>query len=185
MRRLKRYQFAKHSVLIIKYQHDVRYDKDSIATHDRQLMSAVSCVELRALEKNLDLSQFSVVGIDEGQFFPDTVSFAESMASSGKTVIVAALDGSYRRIGFGDILNLIPLAESVIKLTAVCMICFNEASFTKRIGNEKELEVIGGAEKYMAVCRACYFMDQESIKTANGCENCSPNPKKVLTNGHK
>lgn len=147
-------------------------------------MSAISCIELKTLARSHDLSQFSVIGIDEGQFFPDTVEFAESMASTGKTVIVAALDGSYRRVGFGDILNLIPLAESVIKLTAVCMICFNEASFTKRIGQEKELEVIGGAEKYMAVCRGCYFLDQESVRTSNG-ENHSPNAKKsvILTNG--
>ena len=34
--------------------------------------------------------------------------------------------------GFGDILNLVPLAESVVKLTAVCMQCFKDASFTKR-----------------------------------------------------
>ena len=82
------------------------------------------------------------------------------MANLGKTVIVAALDGSYQRTPFGDILNLIPLAENVIKLTAVCMICFQEASFTKRIGAEKELEIIGGAEKYMAVCRECYMKQQ-------------------------
>lgn len=34
--------------------------------------------------------------------------------------------------GFGDILNLVPLAEYVIKLSAVCMNCYNEASFTKK-----------------------------------------------------
>ena len=32
-----------------------------------------------------------------------------------------------------------PLAESVIKLNAVCMMCFGEASFTKRKGQEKEV----------------------------------------------
>lgn len=173
MRRLKRYQVANHRVLIIKYEGDTRYEKDSIATHDRQMMSAVSSRELNLLKKLSD--DFSVIGIDEGQFFPDTVSFAEEMANCGKTVIVAALDGSYQRTGFGDILKLIPLAESVIKLTAVCMICFEEASFTKRIGQEKELELIGGAEKYMAVCRRCYLtpddgvlMSSHSIKSNGG-----------------
>ena len=33
------------------------------------------------------------------------------------------------------------------------MCCFGEASYTKRISHEKEVEVIGGAEMYMAVCR--------------------------------
>lgn len=167
MRRLKRYQFANHKVLIVKYQKDTRYDKGAnIATHDDQKMSAVSCLSLSFLLESdtcIDINNYSVIGIDEGQFFPDTVSFTERMANEGKTVIVAALDGSYQRTGFGDILNLIPLSESVIKLTAVCMMCFDEASFTKRIGNEKELEVIGGAEKYMAVCRRCYFKDEIEV----------------------
>lgn len=159
IRRLKRFQFAKHKCLIIKYHRDQRYtEKNEITTHDHQKMAAAACVKLDDLKRNHNLlSEYSVIGIDEGQFFPDTVTFAEEMANLGKTVIVAALDGSYQRTPFGNILNLIPLSESVIKLTAVCMICFQEASFTKRIGAEKELEVIGGAEKYMAVCRQCYM----------------------------
>lgn len=165
MRRLKRYQIAKHDVLIIKYEKDTRYDKDAnIISHDKQTMAAVSCLELSSLVGKTD--QFSVIGIDEGQFFPDCVTFAENMANAGKIVIVAALDGSFERVGFGNILDLVPLAESVRKLNAVCMRCFEIASFTKRIGAEKELEVIGGADKYMAVCRRCYFID-DTAKTAN------------------
>lgn len=100
---------------------------------------------------------------------------------------------------FGNILNLVPLAESVVKLNAVCMQCFKEAAYTKRIGAEKEVsrrnkeaqdegtslensfslsselsnmpiifvlqvEIIGGADKYQAVCRKCYggLMDKEN-----------------------
>ena len=61
------------------------------------------------------------------------------MANEGKTVIVAALDGTFQRQPFGSILNLVPMAESVIKLKAVCMICFSDAAFTKRLGSEKEV----------------------------------------------
>ena len=32
-----------------------------------------------------------------------------------------------------------------------------EAAFSKRITEESGVEVIGGADKYMAVCRRCYF----------------------------
>lgn len=168
IRRLKRFQFANHKCLIIKYKHDNRYSKqEEITTHDQQKMSAVTCVKLNDLKGNTLLTQCSVIGIDEGQFFPDTVAFAEEMANAGKIVIVAALDGSYQRTAFGDILNLIPLAESVIKLTAVCMSCYREASFTKRIGLEKELEVIGGPEKYMAVCRSCYIRQNNSPEATN------------------
>src|SRR5690348_9043635 len=87
--------------------------------------------------------------------FPDLVEFCEKMADMGKTVIVAALDGTFQRKPFGNVLNLVPLAESVCKLNAVCMLCQKDAAFTKRTVQDTALEVIGGADKYVAVCRAC------------------------------
>ncbi|KFM57705.1 Thymidine kinase, cytosolic, partial [Stegodyphus mimosarum] len=162
IRRLKRYQIANHQCLIIKYSQDSRYSDTGIATHDRQILDAVSTTVLSDL-RNAAMN-YSVIGIDEGQFFPDTVSFAEEMANNGKIIIIAALDGTYQRKGFGNIIDLIPLAESVIKLTAVCMLCFQDASYTKRIGSEKQIEIIGGTDKYMAVCRSCYELDS-SIPT--------------------
>lgn len=57
---------------------------------------------------------------------------------------------------FGQILELVPCAESVVKLKAVCMVCYREAAFTKRLGSETAVEVIGGMDKYMAVCRSCF-----------------------------
>jgi len=154
IRRLKRYQIANHKCLIIKYANDDRYDKDGIATHDKQTLAATSTLELSSL-KHVSNS-YSVIGIDEGQFFPDVVPFAEQMADKGKIIIVAALDGDFQRRGFGNILNLVPLAENIVKLNAVCMLCFQEGSFTKRKGSETAVEVIGGQDKYLATCRACY-----------------------------
>ena len=63
------------------------------------------------------------------------------MANRGKIVIVAALDATFQRTEFGKILQLVPLAESVVKLNAVCMSCFHDASFTKRISNEQEVNM--------------------------------------------
>ena len=99
-----------------------------------------------------------MIGIDEGQFFPDIVPFAEQMANEGKIIIVAALDGDFQRHAFGNILNLVPLAENVIKLNAVCMICFQEGSFTKRKGPETIVKIMGGQDKYLATCRACHHI---------------------------
>ncbi|XP_050926748.1 thymidine kinase, cytosolic isoform X1 [Lates calcarifer] len=164
MRRVRRFQIAQYSCLVIKYAKDTRYSDAGMATHDKNTMEAVpaNCLgDVRSLALNA-----CVIGIDEGQFFPDTVEFCEEMANLGKTVIVAALDGTFQRKAFGNILNLVPLAESVVKLHAVCMQCYKEAAYTKRIGAEKEVrrqiyemnkvEVIGGADKYQAVCRKCY-----------------------------
>ncbi|XP_056405883.1 thymidine kinase, cytosolic [Hyla sarda] len=158
MRRVRRFQIAQYKCLVIKYAKDTRYSKEQLATHDRHTMSAVSACNLSDL--CTEALNYSVIGIDEGQFFPDVVEFCEDMANKGKTVIVAALDGTFQRKAFGDILNLVPLAESVVKLNAVCMECYREASYTKRLGAEKEVEVIGGADKYHSVCRPCYFRNK-------------------------
>ncbi|CAG5128896.1 unnamed protein product [Candidula unifasciata] len=154
MRRLKRYQIANYGCLVIKYAKDIRYDFTGIATHDRQVLPAVSCETLTDLMP--EALKHDVIGIDEGQFFPDIVSFCDQLANHGKVVIVAALDGTFQKKGFGDILNLVPLAEHVMKLTAVCLKCYKEASFTKRKGSETQIEVIGGTDKYIAVCRQCF-----------------------------
>ncbi|ESO85025.1 hypothetical protein LOTGIDRAFT_236045 [Lottia gigantea] len=154
VRRLKRYQIANYNVLVIKYSKDTRYDDNDIATHDRQTLPAVSTEKLYDLKSKAQ--QFEVIGIDEGQFFPDVVKFCNEMANAGKTVIVAALDGTFQKQGFGNTLELVPLAEHIIKLSAVCMMCYNEAYFTKRKSNETAVEVIGGADKYLAVCRSCH-----------------------------
>ncbi|XP_066503432.1 thymidine kinase, cytosolic [Hoplias malabaricus] len=154
IRRVRRFQIAQYNCLVIKYAKDTRYSETGMATHDKSTMSAVPANCLRDVW-GLALGA-AVIGIDEGQFFPDTVEFCEEMANMGKTVIVAALDGTFQRKPFGNILNLVPLAESVVKLNSVCMECFKEASYTKRLGAEQEVEVIGGADKYHAVCRNCY-----------------------------
>ena len=88
------------------------------------ILKAVSTNNLEDLKVNFD--DYDVIGIDEGQFFPDLVNFCEKMANAGKAVIVAALDGTFQRKGFPTVMELIPLAEHVVKLNAVCMVCFGE-----------------------------------------------------------
>jgi thymidine kinase len=143
--------------LMIKYEEDTRYSQTDAATHDKQMVQATRCKTLMYLLSNHDfLDNLDAIFIDEGQFFGDVVEFAETCANAGKDVYVAALDGTHERRAFGRVLELVPLCESVIKLTAVCHTCKREAAFTRRLGSETETKVIGGADKYEAVCRACY-----------------------------
>lgn len=87
---------------------------------------------------------YDVVAIDEGQFYQDIVQFCQLLANAGIIVLVAALDGTFQRKGFGNIINLLPVAEKVTKLTAVCVYCSNQASFTQRVIESQEIELIGG-----------------------------------------
>jgi len=176
MRRLKRYKVANYEVMIIKYAKDVRYDDNGIATHCGMTLPALAADSLSEL--NSKANNYDVIGIDEGQFFPDTVTWAEEMANSGKIVVVAALDGTFQRKPFGDILSLIPLSEDVTKLNAVCMNCFGDAAFSKRItqNDGEKVEVIGGADKYMAVCRGCFHSSSVQVAASPRC------PLKVSNN---
>jgi len=155
LRRIRRFTIAKRKCVVIKYNKDTRYDAECAATHDRQTEKAISAGTLSEVPSSV-LSNADVVGVDEGQFFSDIVEFSENIANQGKVVIVAALDGTFERKPFGAILGLIPLAEQVIKLSAVCMLCNEEAAFTKRLSGEMKVEVIGGQDKYISTCRRCF-----------------------------
>eukprot|EP00742_Colponemidia_sp_Colp-10_P004780 GILJ01005100.1.p1 GENE.GILJ01005100.1~~GILJ01005100.1.p1 ORF type:complete len:251 (+),score=42.94 GILJ01005100.1:50-802(+) len=157
IRRIRRYNHAKKKCLIIKSAKDLRYGDDEAAyTHDKEKMKAIPAVRLFDIEHAA--KEYNCIGIDEGQFFPDVVEFAEQFANQGKTVVVAALDATFERKPFGTVLQLIPLAESVTKLTSVCMICNGEAAFTKRTTTDTQVELIGGSDVYMSVCRSCFHL---------------------------
>ena len=95
LRRMKRLAIAQHRCLILKHAMDARYSDIGVATHDHQVSAAFSCRTLGEMRaKALD---YKVIGIDEGQFFSDIVPFCEDMANLGKTVVVAALDGTFQR----------------------------------------------------------------------------------------
>ena len=61
---------------------------------------------------------------------------------------------------FGEILKLVPLANSVTKLTALCKQCGDGTPglFTKRIVNKCEQILIGGEDMYQAVCRKHFIL---------------------------
>lgn len=112
---------------------------------------------------------FDCIGIDEGQFYPDVsrnkpiftlsiqiVHFAENAASKGKVVIISALSGTFLRKPFNDVLDLIPKCEKIKQLQAICKICNAPACFTLRTTVDDRVEVIGGGEMYMPVCRECF-----------------------------
>ena len=89
--------------------------------------------------------------------FAQVVEFAEAAAQAGKIVIISALGATYLREGFNSILELVPKAEKIKQLHAICKLCFHQASFTLRTSKDDSLELIGGGEAYMPVCRECYL----------------------------
>ena len=159
LRKIRRFEHARKRCLVVNFSHDNRYSlAEVMATHDKVTKTATKVTKLTPLLKRV--KDYDVVGIDEGQFFEDIVEFCEEVANMGKIVVIAALDGTFERKPFGNIINLIPMAEKVSKLCAVCVYCTKEAAFTKRIVESRQIQLIGGAEMYKPVCRQCFFLEQ-------------------------
>ncbi|TNV76723.1 hypothetical protein FGO68_gene13107 [Halteria grandinella] len=159
LRRMKRHEVAGNRCLRIKFAADNRYSVDSIATHDKQTMHAIGATKMSDIG-NL-YQDFDVIAVDEGQFFPDIVEWTDRAANDGKLVIISALDGTFLRTGFDTILQLIPKAEKVKKLQAICRNCNQNASFTFRTDSSQALQVIGGEDMYKPLCRECF--NEENI----------------------
>lgn len=69
---------------------------------------------------------------------------------------MSALNGTWQKKGWTNILELIPLCEKVKKLSAICKICSTNANYTFRTCSGNSTEMIGGAEMYMPLCRECF-----------------------------
>jgi len=158
LRRVARAELAHRRCVVMKYCKDNRYSQENVSTHDLEMRKAIPCNTL--LPYLDECMTYDVIGIDEGQFFPDVVEFSESLANIGKVVIVAGLDGTFQRKPFGRVLELISRCEVLTKLTAVCTITGSEAPYSARIVESKDIELIGGSETYRAASRSAFFGKQ-------------------------
>ncbi|KAJ1490894.1 thymidine kinase, partial [Baffinella frigidus] len=122
MRRIRRHKLASRKCIVIKYALDVRHGEaiDELATHDNNRIPARPCSRLADVLD--EMKDADVVGIDEAQFYPDLVDVCEELANLGKVVILSALDGTFQKEPFGPVLTLLPRAESITKLSAVCKV---------------------------------------------------------------
>jgi thymidine kinase len=137
---------------------DTRCKHNEIHTHNNQTYQALKVKLLMNIDDDL-LKGANVIGIDEAQFFDDLPDFLLKIEQFQKIVIIAGLDGDFKRQTFGKILNCIPFADNVTKLTAMCSICKDgtPAIFSKKIENNDNIVDIGANDKYVAVCRKHYL----------------------------
>ena len=91
-----------------------------------------------------------IILINEAQFYPDLVEFVKEFKS--KTFYLYGLDGDFKQEKIGNMLDLIPLCDSVTKLTAICS-CSKPAIFSKRLSHETDQYQPNAT--YIPVCRNC------------------------------
>ena len=155
IRRVKRHRVIGDQILVINSKKDSRNEGDVLQTHD---MSTFDCVKTNNLLGIIDIKEYKdadLIAIDEVQFFDNVEIFVKQALLDDKHVIVAGLDGDFRQRVFGELLALVPLADDVTKLKALCMECMDGTlgPFTKRTVKNDKQELIGESDVYKAVCR--------------------------------
>uniref|UniRef100_A0A6C0JLU1 thymidine kinase n=1 Tax=viral metagenome TaxID=1070528 RepID=A0A6C0JLU1_9ZZZZ len=143
-------------VLVIKPTCDTRFGVTSeITTHDGDSLPCMTTNTLNSVTDDV-FASCDVIVIDEAQFFTGLLYFVVAATEQKhKSVYVIGLSGDYQRRAFGEVLAVIPYADKVTKLSAICA-CGGEAHFTRRLNPNAGQVIIGGAESYEAVCRACF-----------------------------
>lgn len=149
----------KNNIMIINHQNDDRYStKSYVCSHDKDAIEAVSVLELTHLLFTREFQDSKAIFIDEAQFFDDLYSFVSEALKHNKWVVVCGLDGDFQRKPFGQILNLIPISDSICKLSALCTKCNDgtPAIFSQRKSLSSEIVLIGSNNDYEPVCRSHY-----------------------------
>ena len=161
IRIINRYKCLNKNIISINHSLNNRYGSDGITTHNKEKVEdCISINKLKDIEDNL-IDDSDVIIIEELQFFSDAYDTIISWCDlKDKIVIAAGLDGDFMRLPFGDVLKLIPHAEKITKLNALCKRCGDGtlAHFTKRITKDSQITLVGSNDIYEAVCRKHYLV---------------------------
>ena len=150
LRIAKRLSSINLKVLLLNYFEDKRYSDSEMSTHDK---TSLPC-EFISDFNNVNYSNYDVICINEAQFFSGLVNFCKKVLLDNKTLYICGLDGDFKQEKFGELLDLIPLSDSITKLHAFCSLCKDgtHAHFTKRLVSN-ECQKLIGTEEYIPVCR--------------------------------
>ena len=158
IRRLRRAEMAGQQVEIFKPKLDNRYADEEVVSHNQNKIKSTPVEtpdEILLLGSNCD-----VVGIDEAQFFDESiVEIANQLANNGVRVVIAGLDMDYMGRPFGPMPNLMATAEYVTKVHAICKKTGNLANYSMRTSGSDDLVQLGETDSYEAVSRKVFTED--------------------------
>jgi thymidine kinase len=187
--RLHRALYARKRIRIIKPAHDTR-TQGFIASRavnpdgTTEVTDKLSATMVRSeadFARLVAPADFDVLAVDEAQFFPLDEPMRDSLGwfgrairdllrerrDSGLRIIAAGLDMDFAEAPFGPIPGLLAMADSVEKLTGVCMVCGSDAGYISHriIPGEAQL-VVGDAGEYQVRCRSCYEPPRDAAQRA-------------------
>ena len=155
IRRVNRYKSINRKCLVINHSNDTRSKEEVLLSHDKTKVKCLKLNKLSDLKHSEIFRNAEVIAIDEAQFFTGLRKFILEIERTDKIVICSGLDGDFRREPF-PIINCIPLADKVDKLSSLCP-DGTPAVFSKRIIEVDSKILVGGKEYYIPVSRKLYL----------------------------
>lgn len=169
IRRLRRAKIAQQKVVSFNPHIDTRTRLHTIASHNGSSLDAITINDPKTIPSHISYD-VEVIGIDEVQFFsPEIVSVIFDLVESGKRVIVTGLNLDFKGVPFGTIPLFMALADTITKLSAICIICGADAYLTQRIVDgvparyDDPVVKPGAQEAYQARCRSCHIVDKKPV----------------------
>ena len=165
LRRIRRIEYAKKTILVFKPKLDNRYSDNEVVSHNQERVKSINISCPRDILKYVDPLPYAIA-IDEVQFLDrEVIDICDSLADKGVRVILAGLDRDFRGEPFGIMPELLSRAEYVTKLRAICQVCGAPATRTQRLINGKPAKytdpivLVGAKEQYEARCRHCHVVE--------------------------
>jgi len=166
IRLVEREVYAKRRGAIFKIAFDDRYSAMQVVTHNGLRYDAYSVANseegLRKIEEVAKTDGLDAIGVDEVNFFPlEIVPILDGLAQD-KKVIACGLNLNFRAEPFQTTMELAARADRVRYLSAVCVVCGQEATRTQRLiggkpaPRDSPVIVVGGKEMYEPRCRTCF-----------------------------
>jgi len=117
--------------------------------------------------KNIDISNYGVLFVDEGQFFDDICQFANLCIREKKYFFYTSLKLDFRAIPWGlPIISLIMGSDRIETCVGTCIKCGKEGTMSSRVGDKKKQILIDSAkdDEYENLCRSCYIETNKERK---------------------
>tara|TARA_Y100000817_G_scaffold312389_1_gene306264 strand:+ start:443 stop:1006 length:564 start_codon:yes stop_codon:yes gene_type:complete len=147
----------KKNILIINSNKDSRVSSDYIKTHNDIKYKAIKLNDLDDSKVVSIIQKYDTVCIDEAQFFSNLIAFVKKLLKYNIHIIVTGLNGDTQQNKFGHIIDLMPLANKIDKLSGICTLCNDgtpgDFSILKKNMEKKSQILVGGDDMYQCVCR--------------------------------
>jgi thymidine kinase len=166
IRLVEREVYGKKKGAIFKIAFDKRYSAKQVATHNGLRYDAYTVGSsedgLRKIEEITRTDHLDAIGVDEVNFFPEGIVELLDRLADEKRVIACGLNLNFRAEPFPTTMELAARADRVRYLSAVCVVCGQEATRTQRLiagkpaPSDSPTIVVGGKELYEPRCRSCY-----------------------------